>query len=75
GPRASRPHELHCQSILELSDYSRCALIAGGTPAVPANHLSGSSCRRYFPVYTFFRNRFRNSDNQPATLLHHTAAI
>jgi len=49
GPRASRPQRAVGAQVFGSSSRicSRFALIASGTPAVPANHLTGSipTCR------------------------------
>jgi hypothetical protein len=45
GPRASRPQRAAGALVLGLfrNVFSRFAPIAGGTPAVPANHLISNS--------------------------------
>ena len=43
GPRASRPQTRQGREVFPPNPSSRFALIAGGTPAVPANHLTQHS--------------------------------
>src|SRR6185295_3864275 len=66
GPRAPRPQtRRQARSLLHSSIFSRLALIAGGAPAVPNNHLTETrrglldEDRRHTPAERSARARLR----------------